>query len=127
RIASPPPGSTAGVPPTRAPLRLALLMLALLAAGCAGLVQYTDELRDESTGRSLFVRTPATAGGIVGFAAGLPVSLAALPVTYTVHVYQRERTPMRADPVSTMLFPSFVLWRAGVLLAAPFDAVEWLA
>ena len=54
--------------------RAAASLLLLGAAGCAGLVQYTDELRDEATGRTLFVRTPATIGGIVGFAAGVPVS-----------------------------------------------------
>lgn len=105
----------------------AVLLLAICAAtpGCAGLVQYTDELRDDSTGRTLFVRSPATIGGILGFATGVPVSVVALPVTYPVYAYQKEVTPIRADPVSTLLFPSFVLWRAGTLIAAPFDLLEW--
>jgi hypothetical protein len=105
----------------------AAVCVALVAAtaSCAGLVQYTDELRDERTGRTLIVRSPATAGGVVGFAVGLPVSAVALPVTYPVYLHQKRTAPMRADPVSTLLFPSFVLWRAGVLVAAPFDLVEW--
>lgn len=110
----------------RRPLAGVLLALVASAGGCAGLVQYTDELRDESTGRTLLVRTPATVGGIVGFVVGLPVSAVAVPVTYGVYAYQRSATPLRADPVSTLLFPSFVLWRAGALLGAPFDLVEWL-
>lgn len=119
------PPSRLARPPRRRRARAALLALAFLTPGCAGLVQYTDELRDERTGRTLFVRTPATVGGIVGFAVGLPVSVVALPITYPVYAYQKDVTPMRADPVSTLLFPSFVLWRAGTLVGAPFDALEW--
>lgn len=105
----------------------ALLLLSAVLGGCAGVVQYTDELPDPQTGRSQFVTTPATLGGIVGFVVGVPASVAALPITYSVHRVEQARAPLRADLLSTLLFPSFVLWRAGTLiLGAPFDALEFL-
>ena len=105
-----------------------VLVFAVASSGCAGVVQYTDELPDPQTGRSQLVTTPATLGGIVGFVVGVPASVVALPVTYTVHRVELARAPLRADLLSTLLFPSFVFWRAGTLiLGAPFDAVEFLA
>jgi hypothetical protein len=101
------------------------LLLLLTTGSCAGLVQYTDELRDERTGRSVVVRSTAAAGGAIGLVAGLPVSVAVSPVTYVVYLTEKARSPLRADPLSILLFPSFVLWRAGSLIAAPFDVVEW--
>lgn len=101
----------------------ALLMLAL---GCAEMVQYTDELVDRRTGRTLLVRTPATLGGVVGFVVGVPVDIVALPVTYLVYTNQKSDQSAAADPLSTMLFPSFVLWRAGTLVAVPLDALEFI-
>jgi len=106
------------------------LVAAVLAAGlgsCGQFVEYTDDLRDPTTRRTLFVRSPATIGGVVGFAVGTPVSVAALPVTYVVYSYQKAESPDLADPLSTLLFPSFVLWRTVSLIAAPFDALEFLA
>ena len=50
---------------------------------------------------------------------GVPV---ALPATYAVYSSQSSAT---RDPLSIFLFPSFVLWRVGTLIAAPIDAVEW--
>ena len=101
-------------------------MLLATAPSCAGLVQYTDELRREKTGRSQFVLAPSAVGGITGFVLGVPVSIAASPVTYGVYRYEKSRAPLKADVASTMLFPSFVLWRAGILaLGAPFDALEF--
>ncbi len=103
------------------------LLLAILCGGCAGVVQYTDELPDPQTGRSQFVTTPATLGGIVGFVVGVPASVAALPITFSVHRVEQARAPLRADLLSTLLFPSFAFWRAGTLiLGAPFDALEFL-
>lgn len=101
------------------------LLLLLTTGSCAGLVQYTDELRDERTGRSVVVRSTAAAGGAIGLVAGIPVSVAVAPATYLVYLTEKARSPLRADPLSIMLFPSFVLWRAGSLIAAPFDAIEW--
>lgn len=107
---------------------VALAGCAIGMGGCAQLVQYTDELRDKRTGRSPVVRMPATVGGIVGFVVGTPVSVAALPATWLVYRYQKSETPLSADPMSTLLFPSFLFWRAGTLvLGAPFDALEWAA
>lgn len=99
------------------------LLLLFLLAGCSQVVRYTDELVDSRTGRTLFVRTPATFGGVVGFLAGIPVDIVALPVTYPVYKAQDEGT---VDPLSIFLFPSFVLWRAGVLIGTPFDVLEFL-
>lgn len=100
---------------------------ALLLTGCAHLVEYAQDLTDRRTGRTLFVRTPATVGGFVGFAVGLPLSVVGLPVTYTVYRQQDRLNPGQSDALSTLLWPSFVLWRAGNLVATPFDAVEWAA
>lgn len=106
-------------------MRLAgLLLAALLSASCTQVVRYTDELTDPAMGRSLFVRTPATFGGVVGFVAGIPIDLLALPATW---VFYRSQPKETRDPLSIFLFPSFVLWRACVLVAAPFDAVEFVA
>jgi hypothetical protein len=96
--------------------------LAVLAS-CTQLVRYTDDLVDERTGRSFVTRMPANFGAIVGFVAGVPVDILALPVTAVVYASQDELT---RDPLSIFLFPSFVLWRVGALLGAPFDLVEWL-
>jgi hypothetical protein len=104
------------------------MVLSLVAlAACSQLVRYTDELVDRRTGRTVAVTAPAAAGGFVGFVAGLPIDVAALPITYAVYATQKSRDPAAADPLSTMLFPSFVLWRAGTLLGLPFDIVEYAA
>lgn len=103
------------------------VLLLLLFPSCAELVEYAQDLTDRRTGRTLLVRTPATVGGFVGFGAGLPLSLAGLPVTYAIHRRESRQNPGQADALSTLLWPSFVLWRAGNLLATPFDLVEWVA
>ncbi len=101
-----------------------LAPLVLLAgAGCTQLVTYTDELTDPAKGRTPFTQVPATFGGVVGFAVGIPLDVMALPATWVVYRTQDKET---RDPLSIFLFPSFVLWRAGVLLAAPIDAVEYV-
>jgi hypothetical protein len=106
--------------------RLASVLALLAATGCAHLVGYAEDLTDRRTGRTLFVRTPATVGGFVGFGAGLPFCLAGLPITYAVYRRDSRQNPGQADPLSTLLWPSFVLWRGGNLLGAPFDLVEWV-
>lgn len=100
--------------------------LAMMLGACSQLVRYTDELVDRRTGRTVVVTAPAAAGGFFGFVAGLPVDLALLPITYPVYRVQVDRDPAGADPLSTMLFPSFVLWRAGTLLGMPFDVLEYV-
>ena len=102
--------------------RAAALLGLCLLTGCAHVVRYTDELVQPQTGRSLLVRLPATFGAIVGFGVGLPIDIAALPVTWTLHMSQDDSA---RDPLSTFFFPSFVLWRIGSLIAVPFDALEW--
>ncbi len=62
----------------------------------------------------------------MGFVLGVPLDIIGLPVTYTLYQFQRDDESVTADPMSTMLFPSFVLWRAGTLVAVPFDAVEFV-
>lgn len=104
---------------------VAALGLALLS-GCADFVRYTDELVEPRTGRSFVVTGPASLGGLVGFVAGLPVDVVALPVTYPIYRSQAAEDPVSADPTSTMLFPSFALSRVGrLVLGAPFDVLEY--
>jgi hypothetical protein len=98
-------------------------LAALLLGSCTQAVRYTDALTDARTGRTLFVRVPASFGGVVGFVVGVPFDILALPVSYPVYVTRPEGEPR--DALSIFLFPSFVLWRAGVLLAMPFDALEY--
>ena len=105
-------------------VRAAVLGAALLLGACTPIVRYSDDLVDARTGRTVFTRAPATFGGIVGFLVGVPIDIAALPATYTVYAVQDEAA---RDPLSIFLFPSFVLWRVGSFLGAPFDAVEWVA
>ena len=107
--------------------RPALALAALALSGCAQFLEYTGELTDDLTGRTLFVTLPATVGGFVGFVIGIPVDVVALPVTATAYAMKTANDPVNADFVSTAIFPSVVLWRLGTLLAAPFDAVEWAA
>ncbi|MCB9879125.1 MAG: hypothetical protein H6835_16135 [Planctomycetes bacterium] len=100
---------------------VATLVLAA-AAGCTPVVRYTNELTDGRHGRTWFTRLPSTFGATAGFAVGLPVDLVSLPLTVVVYESQDEVT---RDALSVFLFPSFVLWKVGALIGAPFDAVEW--
>ena len=100
----------------------ALLLAALLAVSCTSVVRYSDGLVDGSTGRTWFTRLPATLGGTAGFAIGVPVDVAVFVPAWLVYRSQPKET---RDPLSVFLFPSFVLWKVGVLLGAPFDFVEW--
>lgn len=100
----------------------ALLATVALLGGCSTAVRYSDDLVSAKSGRTLFTRAPAAIGGIVGFLVGVPLDVVALPATYLVYKSQPAAT---RDPLSTFLFPSFVLWRVGTLFAAPVDAVEW--
>lgn len=105
--------------------RLAALACALLLLGsCAPIVRYTSELVDDRHGRTWFTRLPSTVGGTLGFAVGVPIDVVSLPVTFVVYRSQPKET---RDPLSVFLFPSFVLWKVGTLVGAPFDAVEWTA
>lgn len=106
----------------RLPTLAAVASLVLLPA-CAQLVQYTDEIVDRRTGRSFLVTVPATVGGFAGFVIGIPADFVALPVTLTV--YQFQKAQPEADPVSTLLFPSFALWRAGTLVGTPMDVIDY--
>jgi hypothetical protein len=104
-------------------VRAAALLLCAALAGCSAVVRYTDELTDPNYGRTWLVRGPATFCGVVGFAVGVPIDLVAFPITYVVYTSQPAES--RPDAGSTLLFPSFVLWKAGVLLAAPLDLIEF--
>lgn len=98
----------------------AAVVLALSA--CTPIVRYTDQLVSTDSGRTPFTRAPASFGGIVGFVVGVPIDVAVVPITWGVYAYQDDAT---RDPLSIFLFPSFVLWRVGTLIAAPIDVVEW--
>ena len=107
-------------------LQLAFFVLFFPLFSCNALVTYSDQLVDEGTGRSAFVTKPAALGGIVGFIVGIPVDVVALPVSYFVYLSQKEEDEEGLDSLSTLLFPSFLLWRAGVLLVGtPLDLVEF--
>ena len=108
-------------------MRSLLPVLCVALSCCSQVVRYTDEIVDPNTGRKFYVTAPATAGGFVGFVVGIPVDLVALPATWLVYQVQKEQNELKADPVSTMLFPSFVLWRAGTLVALPIDLVDFTA
>lgn len=97
------------------------LLVALVLPACTPVVRYTDALVSDPE-RTWFTKLPATVGGTVGFVVGVPVDVAALVPLWFVYRSQARET---RDPLSVFLFPSFVLWKAGVLLATPFDAVEW--
>ena len=105
-------------------LGLATLGLTTLAGGCTSVVRYTNELVSGEHGRTYFTRAPSALGGTVGFVAGVPVDVAALPVSFVVYRSQPKET---RDALSVFLFPSFVLWQSGLLLGAPFDVLEWAA
>jgi len=100
----------------------ALALVAALPLGCAPIVRYTDELTSVRSGRTVFVRAPATLGGVVGFVAGVPLDIVVVPAPYVVYVSQDEVT---RDPLSIFLFPSVVLSRACTLIGAPIDLIEY--
>ncbi|MBL8727439.1 MAG: hypothetical protein JNM25_03340 [Planctomycetes bacterium] len=102
--------------------RLLACVCTLGFAACTSVVQYTDELVDGRHGRTWFTRLPATIGATTGFAAGVPIDVVALPLTW---VWYRSQAKETRDPISVFLFPSFVLWKAGALVGSPFDLVEW--
>jgi len=104
-------------------LRSGLLVLAALLplGSCSSLVRYTNDLVDSQSGRTWFVRVPAGIGGTLGFVVGLPVDVVVSPVSWAVYRSQPKET---RDVMSVFLFPSFVLWKVGTLLGAPFDGVE---
>ncbi|MBL8734506.1 MAG: hypothetical protein JNN13_19170 [Planctomycetes bacterium] len=101
-------------------------LLASLPAfgGCASVVRYSDALVGVRDGRTWFTRFPATLGATVGFVLAVPVDIAAWPATF---VFYHSQPKESRDPLSIFLFPSFVLWKVGALVGAPFDAAEWLA
>ena len=94
----------------------------VLGGACSSVVTYTEELVSDQHGRTYFTRAPSALGGGFGFTLGVPVDLVALPVSFVVYRSQPRAT---RDPLSVFLFPSFVLWKAGPLVGAPFDVVEW--
>jgi hypothetical protein len=104
--------------------RAAVMLAAFAAVGCTPVVRYTNALVSDQEGRTWFTRLPATIGGTIGFAVGVPVDVAILPATWIVYKTQPRET---RDPLSVFLFPSFVLWKVGALVGTPFDLVEWAA
>jgi len=106
--------------------RSLVLSLLLCLGSCGALVEYSDQLIDDTSGRSPIVTKTASLGGIVGFVLGVPLDILGLPITYVVYTVQKDDEEEGIDPLSTILFPSFVLWRTGVLaLGTPFDVLEY--
>ena len=104
--------------------RECLLLLLIGLGACSPIVRYTSELVDDRHGRTWFTRLPSAVGGTLGFAVGVPIDVVVLPATFVVYQAQPKET---RDPLSVFLFPSFVLWKVGALIGAPFDAFEWVA
>lgn len=100
----------------------ALVAVVAGLGSCSSVVRYTDELVDARYGRTWVTRFPSTVGGTAGFVIGVPIDVVALPVSWAFYRMQAKET---RDPLSVFLFPSFVLWKAGALVGAPFDALEW--
>lgn len=89
------------------------------------LVEYSDRLVDERT-RSNFVTQPASIGGLLGFIIGIPIDFVGLPISYPIYRFNKSEDEENLDPLSTLLFPSFVLWRTGVLvIGTPLDLLEF--
>jgi hypothetical protein len=104
--------------------RVAFLLLCTLAGSCEAVIYADDLVSDES--RTGFVTTPAAVASMVGFVIGIPVDLVASPITYPFYLARKARYPDTADPVSILLFPSFVLSRAGaIVVGAPLDVLEF--
>ncbi|MCA8943603.1 MAG: hypothetical protein KDB80_13650, partial [Planctomycetes bacterium] len=101
--------------------------LALSLASCSQFVRYTEELRTGQGGRTGFVTVPTLLGGSAGFIIGIPADIAGFPITYAVYSYQQRESPATADPLSTLLFPSWLFWKGAMMLGAPFDAIEFAA
>ncbi|MCA8976807.1 MAG: hypothetical protein KDC98_18945 [Planctomycetes bacterium] len=100
----------------------AAVVAAMLSGGCTPFVRYTNDLVDSKAGRSWLVRAPAGIGGTLGFVVGVPVDLAAMPLSWVVYRAQPKET---RDVISVFLFPSFVLWKVGALVGVPFDLLEF--
>ena len=101
-----------------------LALLSVVPAGCEAVV-YADDLVSEES-RSGFVTTPAAVASMIGFVVGIPVDLLAAPISYPVYLARKARYPDTADPVSILLFPSFVLSRAGaIVVGGPLDVLEF--
>jgi len=105
-------------------MRAAAALLLVALGACSHVVRYTNDLVDARAGRTWFTRFPAAVGGTVGFVVGVPVDIVVSPVSWAVYRSQPRET---RDVLSVFLFPSFVLWQAGVLFGTPFDAIEWAA
>jgi hypothetical protein len=97
------------------------LLAGCLATGCTQVVRYSESLVSDPD-RTLLTRLPATVGGTAGFVIGIPIDIAAVVPLWLFYRSQPQET---RDPLSVFLFPSFVLWKMGALLGAPFDVVEW--
>lgn len=111
---------------TRAPRRALAGAFCLALAGCSDLVQYAQDLGDKRTGRTALVCMPAQAAGFVGFGIGFPICVVLLPASWVVYEVHASNDPAAADAISTLFWPSFVLWRVGNLVAAPLDLLEWV-
>ncbi len=103
---------------------LLALVLTLPQASCGAFIEYTDGLR-KSQEYTPLVRGTAQTGGFLGVFASIPLDIVALPVTYSVYVYQRSIDPDTASFTDTALFPSFVLLGLGSLVAVPLDVMEF--
>lgn len=110
--------------PRRMGAVLMTLALVLPQASCGAFIEYTDGLRTSKEYTPL-VRGTAQTGGFIGVLASIPVDIVALPLTYSVYVYQGYVDPDSASLTDTTLFPLFLLRGVGSLLAVPVDVMEF--
>jgi hypothetical protein len=116
----------AGVRIARKAAALVALMIGGAAlGGCASAIRYADELSNGDGGRTAFVTAPATVGSFAGLVVGVVANIPLLVVTGPVYLYRDTGDGPPPDVLSTLFFPTFVIWQGGKLLAAPFDAVEY--
>ena len=100
------------------------LVLTLPQVSCGAFIEYTDGLR-KSLEYTPLVRGTAQTGGFLGVLAGIPLNFVALPVTYSVYLYQDSVDPETASFTDTALFPSFLLLSVCSLVAVPVDVMEF--
>ena len=96
---------------------------AALLSSCGAFIEYTDGLRN-SEEHTVVVRGTAKVGGAIGLLAGVPISVVALPASYTIYKVQESGDPEGTDYMSTVAFPAFALLEVCSLLATPFDVLE---
>ena len=112
-----PPGRVAGIDYGRKRIGIAICDASRIIASPFGMHAPSGD----ETAEAAFFRRLVSDEELVGFVVGLPVDVLAFVPAW---VYYQSLPRETRDPVSVFLFSSFVLWKVGVLVGAPFDVVE---